>query len=142
MDHEPVTSERDRKRVLETFIEINQNSDPYTGYEPNKYLKRKTNFLRTDVAEGGIPFPTSVHISNDLSDTCTAIEIQALDRIALLHDLFFSIDQMGMATVHARICTEKGAAMNTIYATWPDGSKIVDEEKHEEIKNTLSELIK
>ena len=141
MDHEPVTSERDRKRVLKTFREINQNSDPYTGYEPNKYLKRKTNFLRTDVTEGGIPFPTSVHISNDLSDTCTAIEIQALDRIALLHDLFFSIDKMGMATVHARICTEKGAAMNTIYVTWPDGSKIVDEEKHEEIKNTLSEFI-
>lgn len=142
VDHEPVTSERDRSRVLETFREINQDPDPQSGYDPNQYLKSKTNFLRTDVSEGGIPFPTQVTISNDLSDTCTAIEIQALDRIALLHDLFFAVDQLGLATVHARICTEKGAAMNTIYVTWPDGSKITEIEKHEEITETLGALIK
>ncbi|NWK56034.1 [protein-PII] uridylyltransferase [Verrucomicrobiaceae bacterium N1E253] len=141
VDHEPVTLERDQKRVLETFRAINQDPDPQTHYDPNQYLKRKTNFLRTDVSEGGIPFPTRVHISNDLSDTCTAIEIQALDRIALLHDLFYAVDQLGLATVHARICTEKGAAMNTIYVTWPDGSKIINEEKHEEITEKLGKLI-
>lgn len=142
VDHEPVTSERDRERVLKTFRSINKDPDPQIGYDPEKFLKRKTNFLRTDASEGGIPFPTSVHISNELSDSCTAIEIQALDRIALLHDLFYAIDQIGLATVHARICTEKGAAMNTIYVSWPDGSKILDEDKHEEICKTLNEIIK
>ena len=141
-DHDPVTSDRDRKRVQETFRAINVNSDPHADYTPEEYLQAKSNYLRTDTAEGGIPFPTRVTISNDLSDTCTAIEIQALDRIALLHDLFSAIDQLGLATVHARICTEKGAAMNTIYVSWPDGSKVLDEEKHTEIQKALGELIR
>lgn len=142
IDHNPVTSERDRKRVLETFRSINADPDPHKNYEPERYLKPKTNLLRTDNTEGGIPFPTLVHVSNDLSSICTAIDIQALDRIGLLHDLFITIDQLGLATVHARICTEKGAAMDTIYVTWPDGSKVLDEKKHREIERVLSELIK
>jgi len=142
IDHEPVTSERDRKRVLETFRTINQGPDGDEHYNPNQYLKPKSNFLRTDTTEGGIPFPTRVLVSNEISDTCTAIEIQALDRIALLHDLFSAIDDLGLATVHARICTEKGAAMDTIYVTWPDGSKVLNEEKHLEIQQKIGALIK
>ena len=142
VDHDPVTSERDRKRVLETFRSINADPDPHQDYEPEKYLKPKTNLLRSDHTEGGIPFPTLVHVSNNLSETCTAIDIQALDRIGLLHDLFLTIDQLGLATVHARICTEKGAAMDTIYVTWPDGSKVLNEDKHREIEQALGELIR
>ena len=141
MDHEPVTSERDRKRVLDTFRAINQNPDPYQDYQPEKYLKKKTNLLRNDDDEGGIPFPTRIHVTNDLSSTCTAIEIQALDRIGLLHDLFLTIDKLDLATVHARICTEKGAAMDTIYVTWPNGEKVIDENKHQEIEEELKKLI-
>ena len=141
VDREPVTSERDRKRVLETFRAINSDPDPFAEYQPKQYLKAKTNLLRTDSNEGGIPFPTRVHISNEISSTCTAISIQALDRIGLLHYLFLTVDRLGLATVHARICTEKGAAMDTLYVTWPDGSKVLDEDKHHEIERTLSELI-
>ena len=141
MDREPVTSERDRKRVLQTFRAINADPDPFAEYQPKQYLKAKTNLLRTDSNEGGIPFPTRVHISNEISSTCTAISIQALDRIGLLHDLFLSVDRLGLATVHARICTEKGAAMDTLYVTWPDGLKVEDEEKQREIEHVLSEII-
>ncbi len=141
VDHAPVTSERDRKRVLQTFLSLNQDQDPHKDYEPEKHLKPKTNLLRTDSTEGGIPFPTHVHISNELSSTCTAIDIQALDRIGLLHDMFLTIDTLGLNTVHARICTEKGAAMDTIYVTRPDGSQVLDEDKHREIEQALSQLI-
>lgn len=141
VDREPVTSERDRKRVLQTFRAINADPDAFADYEPQKYLKVKTNLLRTDSNDGGIAFPTRVHISNEISSTCTAISIQALDRIGLLHDLFLATDRLGLATVHARICTEKGAAMDTIYVTWPDGSKVIDEEKHNEIKQALNDII-
>ena len=141
VEREPVTSERDRKRVLETFRAINADPDPFADYQPKKYLKPKTNLLRTDSSEGGIPFPTRVYISNEISSICTAVEIQALDRIGLLHDLFYTIGKLGLATVHARICTEKGAAMDTLYVTWPDGSKVLDEDKHREIEHILGDLI-
>ena len=140
-DLEPVTNKGKRERVLNTFKSINSYTADVEDYNAAKYLKPKTNLLRKNSTEGGIPFPTRVHVSNDLSPTCTSIEIQALDRIGLLHDLLYSIGKMGMATVHARICTEKGAAMDTIYVTWPDGTKIEDEEKHHEIKETLQKLI-
>ncbi|MGB0775384.1 MAG: hypothetical protein ACPGUY_06025, partial [Akkermansiaceae bacterium] len=141
MDHDPVTNERTRKRVLETFTAINQHEDPMADYHPEKFLKRKTNLLRTDSTDGGIPFPTRVHVSNELSSTCTAIEVQALDRIGLLHDLFLEIGRLGLATVNARICTEKGAAMDTIYVSLPDGGKVMDEEKHREIEQVLGKLV-
>ncbi len=32
--------------------------------------------------------------------------------------------------------------MNTIYVNWPDGSKVTELEKHEEIQETLGALIK
>jgi hypothetical protein len=31
--------------------------------------------------------------------------------------------------------------MDTLYVTWPDGSKVLDEDKHHEIERTLSEII-
>ena len=141
VDQQPVSSERDRKRVLDTFREINSDPDPFAEYHPENYLKSKTNLLRTDMTDGGIPFPTRVHVSNELSSTCTAIQIQALDRIGLLHDLFYTLGKLGLATVHSRICTEKGAAMDTLYVTWPDGSKVLDENKCREIEQVLGEII-
>lgn len=140
-DHEPVTSERDRDRVYQTFCSINQGSDINADYQPEKYLKTKKNIFRTDSSEGGIAFPTDVHVSNDQSPECTSINIQALDHIGLLHDLFAAIDELGLTTVHARICTEKGAAMNSIYVTWPDGAKVLDEDKHREIELKISQLV-
>ena len=141
VDYEPVTSDRDRKRVLETFRAMNEHPDPHEDYQPEKHLKPKNNLLRNNDSNEGIPFPTTVRVSNELSPTCTSINIQALDRIGLLHDLFLTIDRLGLATVHARICTEKGAAMDTIYVTWPDGEKVMDEDKHREIERELKKLI-
>ncbi|BDS06316.1 bifunctional uridylyltransferase/uridylyl-removing enzyme [Oceaniferula spumae] len=137
----PVTSERTRQKVINTFRTLNEDPDPLKDYQAAKYLKPRTNLLHDDKTEGGIPFPTRVYVNNEISPTCTAIEIQALDRIGLLHDLFLAIGELGLATVHARICTEKGAAMDTLYVTWPDGSKIEDEKKQREIEDKLAKLV-
>ncbi len=137
LDHQPITDKNKQKTVAEKLTKLVHLDD----YDPSQYLKRKKNYLRKDTNEGGIPFPVRVNVNNYLSKTCTAIEIQALDRIALLHDLFFSIGKCGIATVHARICTEKGAAMNTIYVTHSDGNKILEKEKLEELEHAIQEVI-
>jgi SAM-dependent MidA family methyltransferase len=50
------------------------------------------------------------------------VEIQALDRIGLLHDsLPHHQPSTDLNTAHARICTEKGVAMDTLYITTADG---------------------
>lgn len=137
LDHQPINDSKVKKRVGEKISALLKEE----GYDPSLYLKRKKNYLRKDTNEGAIPFPVRVITNNFISPTCTAIEIQALDRIALLHDLFLEIGKLGLATIHARICTEKGAAMNTIYVSYPGGGKIEDREKLDEIERKLGSLL-
>ena len=67
-------------------------------------------------------------------------EIQALDRIGLLHDLFQAVNSLGLTTTHARICTEKGAAMDSLYIVDSDGNKVTDETRCEELRAKIEEI--
>ncbi len=118
---EPVADGSMRRRFLETFEAILAAE----RYEPEKFLRRRTNFLKPR-SNNGITVPVRAYVSNDLNPTCTTVEIQALDRIGLLHDLFHIVNEHGLNTAHARICTEKGVAMDTLYITTGDGGKIED----------------
>ncbi len=109
---EPVSAATTRKRFLETFEDILATGD----YDPERYLRRRVNFLKPRTDQG-IPVPVQAYVSNELHPTCTTVELQALDRIGLLHDLFHTINHYGLNTAHARICTEKGVAMDTLYIT-------------------------
>jgi len=137
VDWLPITDKKQRKRVQDIFTKLLSED----GYDPSKYLKRKKNLLRKDKNEGGIPFPVRAYVNNRLSETCTAIEVQAQDRIGLLHDLFLAINSCGLATVHARICTEKGAAMDTIYVSYPEGGKVEDPEMLDKLQTSVNELV-
>jgi [protein-PII] uridylyltransferase len=136
-DHQPISDANIKKRVGKKVRELLQQET----YDPSAYLKKKKNYLHKDTSEGGIPFPVRAFTNNHLSLTCTAIEIQAQDRIALLHDLFLEIGKFGLAAVHARICTEKGAAMDTIYVTYPEGGKIEDPELLERLETALTDIL-
>jgi len=120
-DFGTVSDPKLRERFIRIIYELGETEE----YDPSKYLKAKANILRPR-DEGGIAFPVRAHISNNLHPSCTAVEIQAIDRIGLLHDLFHAINQCGLDTVHARICTEKGAAVDTLYLTLPGGGKATD----------------
>ena len=137
LDWEAISNTNKKKRILEIFTTLCQQE----SYDPQKYLKRKKNLLRKNKEEGGIPFPTRVYVSNRLSESFSAIVVQALDRIGLLHDLFLAIGNLELATVHARISTENGAAINTIYVTYPNGDKVEDPEKIQQIEDRISRLL-
>jgi [protein-PII] uridylyltransferase len=136
-DHQAVTNATTKKKVESTFSELIQQET----YDASKHLKKKRNFLQKDPNEGGLPFPVRAFVNNHASQLYTAIEVQALDRIGLLHDIFLEIGKCGLATVHARICTEKGAAMDTIYVSDSDGSKILDPEKIEQLERSIQKLV-
>ena len=134
---EPVSTPSTRKRILDTFeaILVVEN------YEPDKYLRRKANFLKPR-SDHGITVPVRAYVSNKLHPSCTTVEIQALDRIGLLHDLFHCVNQHGLDTVHARICTEKGVAMDTLYITIPGGGKIQDPHVLGNLEKEFTDLVK
>ena len=133
---ETVTAASTRKRFLETFEAILAAAI----YEPERYLRRRVNFLKART-DHDIPVPVQAYVSNELHPTCTTVELQALDRIGLLHDLFHTINHYGLNTAHARICTEKGVAMDTLYITTAEGKKIEDPEILRQLEERFTSLI-
>ncbi len=133
---EPVSAASTRKRFLDTFEAILVAEK----YEPEKYLRRKANFLKPR-QDHGIVVPVRAFVSNSLHPTCTTAEIQGLDRIGLLHDLFNTINRHGFNTAHARICTEKGVALDTLYITTADGKKIEDPALLAQLEREFSALV-
>ncbi len=133
---EPVSDDATRKRFIATFTKIREAEH----YDPETYLKRKANFLKPRT-ETGLSVPVRAQVSNELHPTCTTVEIQALDRIGLLHDLFHTVNEAGLDTTHARICTEKGVAMDTLYITIPGGGKVTGEEHLRALEQKFNSLV-
>ncbi|MGJ8632888.1 MAG: [protein-PII] uridylyltransferase [Luteolibacter sp.] len=133
---EPVSSLATQKRVSTTFRKILSQKK----YNPENFLKAKTNFLKPRTTND-LPVPVRAQVSNTLHPTCTTVEIQALDRIGLLHDLFHTVNEAGLDTTHARICTEKGVAMDTLYITTQDDKQIEDPELIKELETKFNELV-
>jgi len=133
---EIVSNEGTRNRFLSTFEDIQKAET----FEPSRYLMRRQNFLKARTDQD-IPVPVRAYVSNDLHPSCTTVELQALDRIGLLHDLFHTVNEYGLTTAHARICTEKGVAMDTLYITTTDGGKVEDEAILSQLEDRFTTLI-
>jgi len=135
-DLKVVSGKERQMAIVETLYEINQQEE----YDPAKYLKKKVNFLKPET-EQVVQFPVRAWISNDLDPHFTVIELQALDRIGLLHDVLRTVNDHDLVTVHSRICTEKGAALDSIYVSTQDGQKLTDEAAIDKLQAALRELL-
>ncbi len=136
-DLKAVTSRSHQLSVGAEIYKIHEEEN----YDPAKYLKKKVNYLRKET-EQVIEFPVRAWISNEVDPNLTMIEVQALDRIGLLHDIYRCVNDQNLKVVHARICTEKGAALDSIYVQNHDGSKLTDPEKLETLQNDIKNLIR
>ncbi|MDG2400620.1 MAG: hypothetical protein P8M04_08600 [Akkermansiaceae bacterium] len=135
-DFKAITNNNTQKSIVATLYEINQQET----YEPAKYLKKKENFLKPETKQI-FEFPVRAWTSNNLDPHYTVIELQALDRIALLHDVLRTVNDHNLVTVHSRICTEKGAALDSIYVSTPDGKKLTDQDAIDRLETDLKTLL-
>ncbi|NNM28777.1 MAG: hypothetical protein HKO57_04605, partial [Akkermansiaceae bacterium] len=138
VDMKAVEKRSQQLKAVKTLYSLNQQDD----YDPAPYLQTKQNYLRSNTTEGAIPFPVRAYFDNDADLNFTVIEIQAIDRIGLLHDLLQTINRHGLHTVHARIATEKGAALDTLYVRRDGDGKLTDEAAlaalHEDLETLLT----
>ena len=95
---------------------------PYQGYE-------------------GQRIPTSVALNNEVSESRTVIELETEDRIGLLFAVSQTLAEQGVDISAAKICTERGAALDRFYVSEPDGSKITNGERIKIIERTLRHAI-
>jgi [protein-PII] uridylyltransferase len=85
--------------------------------------------------------PQRVYINNELSPDQTIIELQVVDRLGLLYDVFMAIGQMGHNITHARIGTEKGVAIDSIYVQDENGWKLKDREILDALQTKIEEAV-
>ncbi len=129
-----VTSERARKRIEAAVNEAFGSAE--FDFTARIAAKRKTGPGMADIQS---EIPQRIYINNEISAEHTIIELQAVDRLGLLHDVFMGIGKLGHNVTHARINTEKGAAIDTIYVQDALGMKITGRDALLELKASVEQ---
>ncbi len=89
----------------------------------------------------GEQIPTRLVFDNETSETRTVIEIETEDRIGLLYAISQTLSELGLDISAARICTEKGAALDSFYVSELDSRKVVDPDRLQAIEQRLRHAI-
>jgi [protein-PII] uridylyltransferase len=89
----------------------------------------------------GENIPTQIRFDNDASETRTLMEIETEDRLGLLYTLAQTLAESSVDISAARICTEKGAAIDTFYVQEADSGKLVSPERLRVVERQLRHAI-
>lgn len=89
----------------------------------------------------GEQIPTQIIFDNEMSDARTFIEIETEDRIGLLYTIASTLADLEVDISTARILTEKGAAIDSLYIREVDGGKILAPERQKAIQRRLLHAI-
>ena len=83
-------------------------------------------------------FPVFAGLYNEPRRNHTTVDIQAVDRIGLLYAVFDAIGSLGLEITHARIGTEKGAAIDSLCVTTAAGERLTDPAALAALKRAVS----
>ena len=89
----------------------------------------------------GESIPTRINFDNDSSENYTIIEVETEDRLGLLYVIADEFAMMALDIALAKICTEKGAALDAFYVRHRHGGKITDALFQERIRQRLQAAI-
>ncbi len=151
---------RDDSIVIDTFIVVEARRGAPAGDEEQQRVarhlreaghagrdlheaieaRRKSLPARTDA--GWDPIPTVIRFDNESGGRRTVLEIEAEDRIGLLYTIAQVLSQLDVDISVAKICTERGAAMDTFYIAERDGSRIEAPARCKEIEQRLRDAIR
>jgi [protein-PII] uridylyltransferase len=84
---------------------------------------------------------TQIRLDNEASDTRTLIEIETEDRIGLLYTIAQTLTELALDVSAAKICTERGAAIDSFYVRELTGIKVLSPERHHSIERQLRHAI-
>ena len=85
--------------------------------------------------------PTQIRLDNDASETRTVVEIETEDRIGLLYTISQPLTELALDISAAKICTERGAALDSFYVGELDGTRVIEPERQHAIEHRLRHAI-
>ena len=89
----------------------------------------------------GEHIPTSIRFDNEASEARTLIEIESEDRIGLLYAISQALAEVDLDISAAKICTEKGAALDSFYVRELDGGKVLEPRRQHSIEQRLRQRL-
>jgi [protein-PII] uridylyltransferase len=89
----------------------------------------------------GEKLATQIRLDNDVSEDRTLIEIETEDRIGLLYTISQTLTELALDISAAKICTERGAALDSFYVRELAGGKVLAPERHHSIEHRLRHAI-
>ncbi|MFQ5532892.1 MAG: [protein-PII] uridylyltransferase, partial [Candidatus Methylomirabilales bacterium] len=122
--------ERDLGRVLTGQLDVWQ-----------LILSRQREILSRPPRRGGTAPLTRVEFDNYVSETHTVIDVRTHDRPGLLYTISTVLNELGLDLDLAKITTEIEQVVDVFYVTEPDGGKVRDERRMEEIRERLEAAI-
>ncbi len=81
--------------------------------------------------------PPQVRTDNSTSERFTIIDVFAIDKTGLLYAITHKLFELGLSVHMAKIGTHLDQVVDVFYVTGPDGTKILDEQYLEEIRDQL-----
>jgi [protein-PII] uridylyltransferase len=92
-------------------------------------------------AYSGERLPTLIRFDNEASETRTIVEIETEDRVGLLYTMAQTLTEAQLDISGARICTERGAAIDSFYVHEMNGAKVISPERQQIIESELRHAI-
>jgi [protein-PII] uridylyltransferase len=114
-----------------------------TGEEPDfrALISKQKSSASAYQGYAGERLPTEIRFDNEASDTRTLLEIETEDRLGLLYVISQTLSELDLDISTARICTERGAAIDTFYVGESLGGQIVAPERQRAIERKLRQAI-
>ena len=84
---------------------------------------------------------TRVHFDNEVSESRTLLEVETEDRLGLLYTISQTLSELDVDISAAKICTEKGAAIDSFYLRELEGTKILAPERQRSLERKLRHSI-
>lgn len=128
-----VSSKSARNRVEESV----RKAFSGTQFDFSDAIAQKLGKSITMLDEIGHEIPQRIYLNNQLSPDQNVLELQLVDRLGLLYDIFMAIGRLGHSVTHARISTEKGVAIDAIYIQDENGRKLVKREQLDELADAV-----
>ncbi len=146
--------------ALDTFFVADANTGHLATAEQREKLERLLSKVLTDPdtdlhahiarqnlarplfqAYVGEHLPTQIQLDKDAADSRTVIAIETEDRVGLLFVIAQTLTELQLEISAARICTEKGAAIDNFYVQEIGGGKILSPEREKAIERRLRHAI-
>ena len=84
---------------------------------------------------------TQIQLDKDAAGSRTVIEIETEDRVGLLYVIAQTLTELALDISAAKICTERGAALDSFYVRELTGGKVLVPERHHAIEHKLRQAI-